>query len=106
MAKANTRAIDRLIQTTERRLQGVRSGEISSLAAGEQARVFLHAGRGARRVMRGKSAHGPERAADRVFEQAEERLAAELAAAKRERQRIVSEAAAATVEKKTSGGWW
>lgn len=97
------RQLDRQIRDAEGRLRRIRSGEISALSAGEQARVFLHIGQGVRRVVRGKSPAGADAAIDRVFAGAEERVAAELAAAQAARQRLVGETAAAKVAKK---GWW
>lgn len=102
---ANTRQFDRMIRTAEAKLNGVRNGEISSLSAGEQARVLLHAGRGARRVMRGKSTAPADKAIDRIFEGAEARYRAELQAAQTAKQGAINEAAAAKVAKKSSG-WW
>ncbi|MFD5223900.1 MULTISPECIES: hypothetical protein [Streptomyces] len=105
MGKPNTRQLDRQIRESESRLRRIRNGEISALSGGEQARAFLHIGRGVRRVVRGKSTAAPDRAVDRVFADAEERVAAELAAARSARQTVINEAAAATVAKKSSG-WW
>ena len=102
---ANNRQIDRMIRTAEAKLTGVRNGEISSLTAGEQARVMLHAGRGARRVLRGKSTDPADRAIDRIFAEAESRYAAELQAARNAKQGVIADAAAAKVAKKSSG-WW
>jgi len=104
--KPNTRHLDRQIRDAEAKLQRVRNGEVTALAGGEQARVFLHIGRGVRRVMRGKSTSGPDRAVDRVFVGAEERIAAELQAAKTARQAVINEAAAAKVAKRAESKWW
>ncbi|OYP09981.1 hypothetical protein CFC35_41945 [Streptomyces sp. FBKL.4005] len=105
MGKPNTARIDRVIRETESKLRRVRDGEISALSAGEQTRVALHLGRGAVKVVRGKSPSAADRAVDRILAEAEGRLEAELSAAKSARQALVTEAAAASVEKKTSR-WW
>lgn len=102
---ANTRQFDRMIAAASRKLQGVRNGEISALSASEQTRVFLHAGRGARRVMRGKSTAPADKAIDRIFAGAEVRYAAEIRAAENARDKVIAETAAAKVAKKSSG-WW
>lgn len=106
MSKPNTRQLDRLIQTAEAKLQGVRNGEISSLSAGEQARVFVHIGRGVRRVVRGKSTSAPDRAIDRIFQTAEQRYASELQAAQQAKAQVISQHAGAKVAKKTESRWW
>ena len=105
MRKPNSRQFDRMIRDAENKLRRVRDGEISALAGGEQARVFLHIGRGVRRVTRGKSTSGPDRAIDQIFAGAESRYAAELQAAQNAKQAAINEAAAAKVAKKSSG-WW
>jgi len=101
----NTRQFDRMIRDAENKLRRVRDGEISALAGGEQARVFLHIGRGVRRVTRGKSSDPADRAIDRIFAGAESRYAAELQAAQTAKQGVINEAAAAKVAKKSSR-WW
>ncbi|MFB7225492.1 hypothetical protein [Streptomyces sp. NPDC056227] len=106
MGKPNTRQLDQMIRATESKLKRVRAGEISALAGGEQARVLLHVGRGARRVMRGKSTSSADRAIDRIFAAAESRYAAELQAAQTARQTVISQAAADKVAKKTESKWW
>ncbi|MGW1379549.1 hypothetical protein ACWD6P_35515 [Streptomyces sp. NPDC002446] len=106
MAKPNTRPFDRQIRDLESRLTRVKNGEISALSGGEQARAFLHIGRGVRRVIRGKSTGPADRAIDRVFADAEERIGAELQAAKSGRQAVITEAAKATVAKRAESKWW
>ncbi|WP_433860105.1 hypothetical protein [Streptomyces kronopolitis] len=106
MAKPNTRQLDRLIRETESRLQRVRNGEVSALSGGEQARFAVHVSRGVAKVARHKSTSKADRAIDRVFRDAEERLSAELSAAKSARQAVITEHAAATVAKKTESRWW
>ncbi|MGW1365046.1 hypothetical protein ACWCQP_47670 [Streptomyces chartreusis] len=106
MAKPNTRQFDQLIRTAERKLQGVRNGEISALSAGEQTKVFFHIGRGVRRVVRGKGTSGPDKAIDRIFAAAEERYGAELQAAQQARQQVITQAAADKVAKKSESRWW
>jgi hypothetical protein len=105
MNTPNTRQLDQMIRTAESRLRGVRNGEVSALSASEQARVLLHAGRGARRVMRSKSPRGAEAAIERIFAAAEQRYASEIRAAQQARQQLVDQAAAAKAAKKSSG-WW
>lgn len=106
MAKPNTRQHDRVIRTTEAQLQAVRNGEVSGLNGSEQARFFVHIGRGVAKVARHKSTSKADRAIDRIFKGAEERLNAELAAAKAARQAVLNEAAAAKVAKKTESRWF
>ncbi|MEU3522022.1 hypothetical protein ABZ770_43495 [Streptomyces sp. NPDC006654] len=106
MAKPNTKPFDRQIREAESRLTRVRNGEISALSGGEQARAFLHIGRGVRRVIRGKSTAAPDRAVDRVFADAEERISAELQAARTARQAVITEAATAKVAKRAESKWW
>lgn len=106
MGKPNTRQLDQMIRTAEAKLQGVRNGEISALSGGEQARVFVHIGRGVRRVVRGKSTSAPDRAIDRIFAAAEQRYSAELQAAQQARAKVISDAAAAKVAKKSESRWW
>ncbi|MFG3216070.1 hypothetical protein [Streptomyces tendae] len=106
MAKPNTRQVDRVIREAESRLQRIRNGEVSALSGGEQARFIAHVGRGCVKVVRGKSTSKADRAADRVFADAEERVSAELAAARNARQAVINEAAAAKVAKKTESRWW
>ncbi|MFF7373619.1 hypothetical protein [Streptomyces tricolor] len=103
--KPNTRQFDRMIRNGEALLKRVKNGEISALSGSEQAKVLFHAGRGARRVMRGKSTAPADRAIDRVFAAAEERIGAEIDAARQARTAVIKEAATATVAKKSSG-WW
>ena len=106
MGKPNTKPFDRMIATAEAKLTAVRNGEISSLNAGEQTRVFFHIGRGVRRVIRGKGTSGPDRAIDRIFEGAEERYAADVTEAKKARQKLIGDAAAARVAKRAESKWW
>ncbi|MER7659809.1 hypothetical protein [Streptomyces albidoflavus] len=106
MAKPNTRQVDRVIRETESRLQRIRNGEVSALSGGEQARFAAHLGRGCVKVVRGKSTSKADRALERVFSDAEERVAAELAAARTARQAVINEAATAAVTRKTESRWW
>ncbi|MGW4311013.1 hypothetical protein [Streptomyces californicus] len=106
MAKPNTRQVDRLIRDTEARLKRIRNGEVSALSGSEQARFVAHVGRGCVKVVRGKSTSKADRAADAVFAGAEERVAAELQAARTARQAVINEAATAAVTRKTESRWW
>ncbi|WP_432017681.1 hypothetical protein [Streptomyces hydrogenans] len=89
-----------------KRLTAVRNGELWPLTAGEQARVVLHAGRGCVKVVRGKSTSKVDRAIDRIFKDAEERIAAEDAAVEAERTKKIREKAAAKVAKRSESKWW
>lgn len=106
MPKANTKPFDRMIRNLEAQLRSVRNGEISALSAGEKVRAVAHIGRGVHKVARGKSTNGPDAAVDRVFAGAEERIDAELQAAKKARQQAIADAATATVAKRAESIWW
>ncbi|MGW6569983.1 hypothetical protein [Streptomyces sp. NPDC054975] len=89
-----------------KRLTAVRNGELWPLTASEQARVILHIGRGAVKVVRGRSTTKAEAAADRIFKAAEERIAAEDAAAEAARTKKIREKAEAKVAKRAESKWW
>ena len=65
------------VDVARRKLEAIRKGELWPLTAGEMARIALHTGRGATKVVRGKSTDRADKAADRVLADAEERLKAE-----------------------------
>lgn len=106
MGKPNTKPFDRMIAAAENKLKRAQAGEISVLSSSEKARFALHTGRGVRRVVRGKSTSDVDRLADRVFEEAAERYAAELLAAQNARQAVINEAAAAKVAKRAESKFW
>ncbi|MET9135097.1 hypothetical protein [Streptomyces antibioticus] len=105
MGKPDTRAIDREITKTNRKLEAVQRGEMWPLNSRERRAVLGALAGGSYRVMRGKSATRQENRLDSVSEQAVTRLTAEITALHIERQRIVREYATARAKKKSSG-WW
>ncbi|MEU2358846.1 hypothetical protein ABZ599_38825 [Streptomyces misionensis] len=102
---ANTRKLDRIISDTEAKLRSLALGETTFLSAGEKARFAAHIARGGYQVTRGKSPGRADRAIDSLFEEAQQRLTAELSAARAARQQVIADAAAASVAKRSSGRW-
>ncbi|MEV5880720.1 hypothetical protein AB0L75_42420 [Streptomyces sp. NPDC052101] len=94
------------VDVARRKLEAVRKGELWPLTAGEKARLAVHIGRGASKVVRGKSTKAPDRAADRVLEDAEERLKAEYDALEGARKQAIRDKAKAKVEKGSGFSWW
>ncbi|MFF6984235.1 hypothetical protein ACFZAV_42735 [Streptomyces sp. NPDC008343] len=94
------------VDTARRKLEAVRKGEIWPLTAGEKARLFAHIGRGAAKVVRGKSTNKADAAADRVLADAEERLKAEYDVLESDRKSKIREKAKAKVEKRSGSSWW
>ncbi|QLJ06678.1 hypothetical protein HZZ00_37235 (plasmid) [Streptomyces sp. NEAU-sy36] len=103
---ANTRKLDRIISDTETKLRSLGNGETTFLNAGEKARFAAHVARGGYQVTRGKSPAGADRAIDKLFEEAQQRLTAELSAARAARQQAIAQAAADKVAEKSESRWW
>ncbi|MEV6178076.1 hypothetical protein [Streptomyces sp. NPDC052015] len=106
MGKPDTRAIDREISKTTRKLEAVRRGEMWALNSSERRAVLGALAGGSYRVLRGKSTTRQESRLESVSEQAITRLTAEITALHMERQRIVREYAAAKAAKKGASRWW
>ncbi|MFJ3481665.1 hypothetical protein [Streptomyces microflavus] len=92
--------------SAEARLKAIRSGDMSGLTAGEQARVVFHTGRGCVKVVRGKSTSKADRAVERIFKDAEERVAAEHAAEEALRKKKITDKAMAKAKKRAESKWW
>ncbi|MCM1975330.1 hypothetical protein [Streptomyces sp. G1] len=105
MGKPDTRRLDKEIQKTERMLEAVQNEEMWPLNSAERRKVVGALAGGSYRVVRGKSTGRAERALENVWNNAQIRLTAELAALRAERQRIVNEHARAKAAKKSSS-WW
>ncbi|NEC85031.1 hypothetical protein [Streptomyces sp. SID12501] len=105
MGKPNTRRVDREIQLATRKLTAVREYEMWPLTGSERRAIIRATVGGSVRVVRGRSTTRAERKLETAWSSAATRLAAEIAAFEKERQRIVNEAAAAKAAKKSSG-WW
>jgi hypothetical protein len=96
------------VDVARRKLEAVRKGEVWTLTAGEKARLFANIGRGAAKVVRGKSTAAADSAADRVFADAEERIKAEYDVLESERKAAIREKAQKKVGKGSGSGfsWW
>ncbi|SED88142.1 hypothetical protein SAMN05216489_04776 [Streptomyces sp. 3213] len=105
MGKPNTSRLDREIRLTTRKLEAVRNNEMWPLTGPERRAVLRALAGGSYKVVRGKSPARAERQLESLWTSVQTRLAAEVTALQKERQRIVNEAAAAKAAKKSSG-WW
>jgi hypothetical protein len=96
------------IDLARNKLAAVRKGEMWPLTAGEKARLLGNIGRGATKVVRGKSTAAADKAADQVFADAEERLKAEYDVLESERKAKIREKAQKKVGKDSGSGfsWW
>lgn len=94
------------VDVARRKLEAVRKGEMWPLTAGEKARLAVHTGRGAAKVVRGKSTKTADSAADRVFADAEERLKAEFDVLESARKAEIREKAQKKVGNGSGFSWW
>jgi RNA polymerase-interacting CarD/CdnL/TRCF family regulator len=95
-----------MTMSNDRRLTAVRNREQWPLTAGERARLNAHLVRGGVKVARGKSPAAAERAMDAVWAEAEERIAAEIAAAEKVRQEQIRAKAEAKAKRRAESIWW
>ncbi|WP_329307849.1 hypothetical protein OG322_41450 (plasmid) [Streptomyces sp. NBC_01260] len=100
---ANTRKLDREIAAAKHRLDRVRSLESSALPVGDQAKLAGLMGVALAKATRLKSSPMAERSAERIWNNAAERLAADVRVLESERQQVIDQEAAARREKKKSG---
>ncbi|MFD8525005.1 hypothetical protein ACFV2D_34050 [Streptomyces capillispiralis] len=105
MSNADIRRLDREIQTTTKKLEAVRRGEVWPLNGRERRAMARAVASGAYRTMRGRSTGRAEQQIESTGSAAEMRLTAELSALHGERQRLITEAARTKAAKKSSG-WW
>lgn len=102
---ANTRKLDREIQNAKHKLNRLQSKDSSALPAGDQAKLAALMGVALAKATRLKSSPMAERGAERIWNNASERLAADLRVLESERQQLITQEAAARREKK-KGGWF
>ncbi|THA28463.1 hypothetical protein [Streptomyces sp. A1547] len=105
MSKSEIRRLDNLIAVATRKLAGVQRRETWALPAGEQARMAGHVAVIIGKGTRLKSSPRAERGIDTIWNNAEDRLRAEIAAAQTAKAELIHQAAKAKTEKKSSG-WW
>ncbi|MFJ8677716.1 hypothetical protein [Streptomyces sp. NPDC093589] len=103
---ANTRRLDREIAAAKKKLERVRSQDSSALPVGDQAKLAGLMGVALAKATRLKSSPMAERAADRIWSSAAERLAADVRVLETERQQLIDQEAADRRAKKTESRWW
>ncbi|MFD7186293.1 hypothetical protein ACFV90_40820 [Streptomyces sp. NPDC059904] len=106
MSKPNTRQYDRIIRDATSNLQGVRRRKTWALTAGEQAKLAAYGTFMFAKATRLKSSPMADRGMAGVWSQAEQRLQAEIAAAERAKQAVISQAADAKLAKRAESRWW
>jgi hypothetical protein len=100
MAKPNTRQLDRIISVAEGKLAGIEARQTWALTASEQARLA-----GLSALVIARDSQRAQQGRDAIWDGAAARYRGEIAAAKGEKDKVLSQAAAARITKKTKG-WW
>ncbi|MFF7013237.1 hypothetical protein ACFY9Y_35085 [Streptomyces fimicarius] len=102
---ANTRRIDREIRNAKDKLDRIHREDSTALPVRDQAKLAGLTGYALAKATRLKPARGAERAAERIWQNAAETVAADVRVLEAERQQLINEEAAARRAKKSSG-WW
>jgi hypothetical protein len=102
---ANTRKLDREIAAAQQRLSRAQQRDTTVLPVGDQAKLAALGVVVVAKATRLKDSPTAERAADRIWRETQERLAADVGVLQGERAQLVADEAVARRAKK-SGGWW
>jgi hypothetical protein len=91
---------------TQRHLDAIRKRETWALNASESARFYANLARGGTQAARGKSTSRADSALDAVWRDAEQRVAAEIAANEKVAQEARDAKAKAKAERRAQSIWW
>ncbi|MFJ2407058.1 hypothetical protein ACIOUE_37825 [Streptomyces xanthochromogenes] len=103
---ASKTQLNRIIQTAEKQLASVQNRELGHLTGAERRAILRHTTAGAIQVGRGKSHGRADSRAEQIWNEAENRLRAEIQAARSLLVQHTTQAATAKVNKRAASRWW